>query len=124
MASESQLGPPCKRLFFLHQIFSSVLVTGFYTYPEHTPARVGVPEQTNPVHVPLRLCVGGERDHEEAKGEGNEKPDTATRHGSFLEVTDVWEAFYAPRAGEGNQILSHDTSKSVETICRHTTLRW
>jgi hypothetical protein len=27
----------CKRLFFLHKIFSKVLVTDFYTYSEHTP---------------------------------------------------------------------------------------
>ena len=28
----------CKRLFFLHKIVNRVLVTGFYTYPEHTPS--------------------------------------------------------------------------------------
>jgi hypothetical protein len=33
----SQPGPPCKRLFSWTYIFSSVFVTGVYTYPEHTP---------------------------------------------------------------------------------------
>ena len=30
------------------------------------------------------------------------------------------EAFYAPRAGEGNQILQVKSSKSVEAICGHS----
>src|SRR5919109_3666380 len=36
--------------------------------------------------------------------------------------TDVWGAFYAPLAGEGNQILQINTSKSVEVIRGHSIL--
>jgi hypothetical protein len=30
-------------------------------------------QHTDPVHVRWRLCVGGERRHEEAEGEGDEE---------------------------------------------------
>ena len=38
--SENNPKPKRKRLFSCIKIVSSVLVTGFYMYPEHTPDRV------------------------------------------------------------------------------------
>jgi hypothetical protein len=46
--------PTCKRLFSLYKIFSKILVTDFYTYPEHTPLRPQQPPPLPPL-TPIEL---------------------------------------------------------------------
>jgi hypothetical protein len=41
-------------------------------------------EKADPGDLPRRLSAGGERRHEDGEGEGDEKPDTAARHGNLL----------------------------------------
>jgi hypothetical protein len=69
-------------------------------------------EPTNPVALPRRLGLGGERRHEDGQGEGDEECHGA-RGMVVSYVHEYVEAFYAPHAGEGNQILQNNRFKSV-----------
>ena len=72
-------------------------------------------EKADAADLRRRRSGRGERRHKEAQGKGEEKSDGAARRGS-LRVHGRVGALYTPRAREGNQILQHYTSKSVDTI--------
>ena len=72
-------------------------------------------------HLARRLRLGGERRHEKTKGEGDDEPDGAARHGRLRHAQMCREAFYPPCAEEGNQFLSLKSFKSVENVCGYTT---
>jgi hypothetical protein len=119
----------CKRLFSYTKIFSNVLVTDFYMYPEHTPTSennvvVGaLTAMSMPTRGTFPAGCASAASGATKRARARVMPSAIIRRSmGTSDVHALSGAFYALHVSEGTQILQVKSFKSVDTIRGHSSI--